>query len=176
MNGWTWPNELLREIRDSRFVVRLPTEAEWEKAARGGLFLDGDETQRKPNPLPWRTWTWGDNWDENKANTWEGLAQATTPVGLYPTGQSPYGVLDMIGNVWEWTNTRWGTDWQKPDYGPPYQCDERENPAGVFLRVLRGGSWGSLRFNARCADRYGGVPDFWDYHIGFRVVVAPVLF
>jgi formylglycine-generating enzyme required for sulfatase activity len=175
VNGWAWPADLLEEIFDSRFVARLPTEAEWEKAARGGLFLDGDEERREPNPSPRRTWTWEGEWDENKANTWEGPAQATTPVGLYPAGRSPYGVLDMIGNVWEWMNTCWGTDWQKPDYGSPYRCDEREGSEGVFLRVLRGGSWSHAQNLARCASRHGAVPDYW-YDLGFRVVVAPALF
>lgn len=175
-NEWAWPTDFLGEIRDSQFMVRLPTEAEWEKAARGGLFLDGDETRQKPNPLPQRTWTWGNDWDENKANTWEGGVQALAPVGLYPAGRSPYGVLDMIGNVWEWTSTRWGTDWQKPGYESPYRCDERENPEGAFLRVLRGGSWDHDRYSARCAFRFRLVSVYWDFFIGFRVVVAPALF
>ncbi len=175
-SGGGWPEELVEGVREGRFVVRLPTEAEWEKAARGGLFLDGDESRREPNPLPRRTWTWGDDWDENKANTWEGPARATTPVGLYPAGRSPYGVLDLIGNVWEWTNTRWGTDWPKPDYGLPYQPDEREDPEGIFLRVLRGGSWHGDRNDARCPYRSRVEPGSWHDLIGFRVVVAPALF
>ena len=164
------------DLSSGQCKVRLPTEAEWEKAARGGLFLDGDESQQKPNPLPRRTWTWGDEWDENKANTWEGPAQATTPVGLYPSGRSPYGVLDMIGNVWEWTNTRWGTDWLRPDYGLPYRLDGREDPEGTSPRVLRGGSWSHARGGARCAFRRGNEPAYWRVGIGFRVVVAPALF
>ena len=176
-NGWAWPNELLQEICDLRFVVRLPSEAEWEKAARGGLFLDGDEKQREPNLSPQRTWTWEGEWDENKANTWEGRVQVTTPVGLYPAGRSPYGVLDMLGNVWEWTNTRWGTDWWKPDYGLPYRSGEREDPEGAFLRVLRGGSWlHKRRDGARCAYRNRAGPDRWSDDVGFRLVAAPAFF
>jgi len=169
-----WLTERLHceEIISQDLVVRLPTEAEWEKAARGGLFLDGDEERRKPNPLARRTWTWGDEWDENKANTWEEQLKVTTPVGLYPAGRSPYGVLDMIGNVWEWTNTRWGTDWLKPDYNAPYRFDEREDPEGTFLRVMRGGSWDDGQNGARCAFRSRFGPDFWYGDVGFRVVVA----
>jgi formylglycine-generating enzyme required for sulfatase activity len=82
----------------------------------------------------------------------------------------------MIGNVWEWTNTRWGTEWLKPDYGLPYQFDERENPAGAFLRVVRGGSWRYFQDHARCACRPRLVPGDWLNLIGFRIVVAPALF
>jgi formylglycine-generating enzyme required for sulfatase activity len=173
--GWL-TERLNREDTIHRdLVVRLPTEAEWEKAARGALFLDGDETKARPNPLPQRIWTWGNDWDQDKANTWEGRARAPTPVGLYPAGQSPYGVLDMVGNVWEWTNTRWGTDPMKPDYASPYQPDAREDPTGVVHRVLRGGSWDYGQDYARCACRYGYGPDAWRGSVGFRVV-APAQF
>jgi formylglycine-generating enzyme required for sulfatase activity len=88
----------------------------------------------------------------------------TTPVGAYPQGASSYGVLDMAGNVWEWTGSQY-----KPY---PYDAkDGREEAAGDDRRTLRGGSWhySDLVYGVRCAIRYRNNPDLRNYYVGFRV-------
>jgi len=138
---------------------RLPTEAEWEKAA------SWDDAKRIKRIYPW-----GDAFDMNKCNSKEARIGDTTPVGKYsPKGDSFYGVGDMAGNVWEWC-----ADWFDENY---YEVSSRENPQGPAsgqYRVLRGGSFGNAASDARCARRSRLLPVYLHTGIGFRVVAAPV--
>ncbi|NIM13473.1 MAG: SUMF1/EgtB/PvdO family nonheme iron enzyme [Candidatus Aminicenantes bacterium] len=146
---------------------KLPTEAQWEKAARG---TDGREYPWGNSPPSGDKFNFADKnlWEKEKwswadKNIDDGYAYAA-PVGSYPQGASPYGLLDMAGNVWECCS-----DWY--DYGY-YKNAPKNNPTGPeggTNRVIRGGSWSSVAADFRCADRYNFDPSERNSNLGFRL-------
>jgi formylglycine-generating enzyme required for sulfatase activity len=179
--NWTWQRECLLNpvtgltwydaVAYARWLTeqtgerwRLPSEAEWEKAARG---TDG------------RIYPWGNAWDPVRTNAGEAQAATdlarghtggdTTPVDAYPQGASPYGVVDLIGNIEQWTSTI-----DDPDRFPgPYCADDGRNDlaAHALMRVVRGGCWLGSEEQMR-ADRRSSfsTTDRFDWLIGVRLV------
>ena len=155
MSYCQWLNNNKNEVLPSGLILRLPTEAEWEKACRG---IDG------------REWAWGDTFDINKCNCKGNDIGTTTPVGSYsPDGDSPYGCADMIGNVMEWVRTQ-STSYKYYDINKHEDVTDDLNNS---KRIARGGSFDEKAHTcyARSDFDFGITRN----EIGFRIVVAPSL-
>ncbi|MBT3604944.1 MAG: SUMF1/EgtB/PvdO family nonheme iron enzyme [Candidatus Latescibacteria bacterium] len=131
---------------------RLPSESEWEKAARGTLG---------------QTYSWGDAFRKDNVNSTNDYG-GTTPIDQFPGGASPYGVMDMCGNVQEW-----GSDWYYDDYYKTAPVDNPTGPAGGQYRVCRGGFYAENRMGVRCSQRHYAPPSTMQDHIGFRCARTP---
>ncbi len=141
-----WLTESVGAHGRAPLPITLPTEQQWQRAAQGD---DG------------RVYPWGNEVDANRCNVVESGIGRTTPVTQYPTGASPYGVLDMAGNMWEWCLTE-------------YMSGVTDtNRSYSNMRVLRGGSWHNIQNFARATYRIRLSLGSRDYDVGFRVVCCP---
>jgi formylglycine-generating enzyme required for sulfatase activity len=152
-----------RGLSDGKFIITLPSEAEWEKAARGPLTSDPSPGGRGEGA---RIFPWGDDFDQAKVNS-NMITGNTSAVGCFASGHSPYELQDMAGNVWEWTRS----EYKKYPFDPKAKLEKIEDTN--VLRVLRGGAFLNLEWFVRCACRSRNHPLGGNAGIGFRVVVSP---
>jgi formylglycine-generating enzyme required for sulfatase activity len=180
-----WQKE---KILPKKWMITLPTEAQWEKSARGGeqipehpicesvenmikrhKFIAKNKKLALKNPKPERNYPWGDLHSENLANTKESEISTTSTVGCFSGGASPYGCEELSGNVWEWTRSI--------DKNYPYQSgdgrEDLEKIGSTTLIIWRGGSFYNVTNRALCASRRWYLPLNGDGLLGFRVVSSP---
>ncbi len=177
-----WLTEQYRAQLPAGYAFGLPSEAEWEKGARGGAQIvqkpviralaDGlsapGDLALAPNDHPERAYPWGDEFDPNKANMDETGVGATSAAGCFSGGASPYGIIDLSGDVWEWTRSHSGSY----PYDPQDGREVLSAPPDIH-RVLRGGAFNYYRRFVRCAYRNRFDPFNRLRSGGFRVVVSP---
>ncbi len=141
-------------------TFRLPTEVEFEAAARG---LEG------------RLYPWGDECSDGRCNSVEAHVRSTTPVGVFPCGDTPNGISDLSGNTYEWTSTLWGDFTGEPAYGYPYCPDDGREDTGApatVCRVLRGSSWARTVITCHACFRTPELPDRRGNDGGFRLAAS----
>ncbi|MDD2923041.1 MAG: SUMF1/EgtB/PvdO family nonheme iron enzyme [Anaerolineales bacterium] len=156
-NAWEYIEWLNKNKLPKGLIFYLPSEAEWEKAARG---VEGN------------IYPWGNTFDKNRCNSLESGNKGTTTVGRYsPQGDSPFGCADMSGNIWEWTRSLY--EFKYP-YDPNDERECCETMINSMARVLRGGSSSGGIRGLHCAYRHKINAFGHGDHIGFRVAICPV--